>query len=107
MYTCSICGAISHYNQCDDCFARYQEDIRTGHTPPQFIEADVPFEYLDWRDIKGVEQSCARKRLTREETIKAVDLMILRRVGVHKATPKTQAQIRQEADARIKKYSVY
>lgn len=112
MYECKICGKLSPYPECRDCRERYQEDVRIGHIPPQFVEAGVNFTLGDWKAIKAAEKYYSGKdplgKPYSPEARKAlVEGTIMKRIRLHHETPKTPEQLKKEADERIKRYSTY
>lgn len=52
--TCPVCGR-DYIGHCETCWPLYAEDIRTGHIPPQFIEAGVDMSFMAWAMIKKAE----------------------------------------------------
>lgn len=52
--TCPLCKH-EYWGHCKTCHPLYEEDIRTGHIPPQFIEAGVELSFTKWALIKQAE----------------------------------------------------
>lgn len=52
--TCPLCKH-EYWGHCKTCHPLYEEDIRTGHIPLQFIEAGVKLSFTDWALIKQAE----------------------------------------------------
>ena len=109
MSKCLVCGKMNQYGECDDCLARYREDMRTGHVPPAFLEAGIQFEFSDWMHVKEEEARWERLGMSPERARAQVRLVCSNRAYYRQCQshPLTAAQTKKAADDAIKRRSTY
>lgn len=100
--TCIVCGEFYMSGEdCPDCVERYNEDIRTGHVPPQFREAGVEFTFQDWHDIRGLEVFRYQQRDSEQQIKKIVGERIQELIARHRTPPPTPQQIHQQKKSKV------